>query len=260
MPAKFLDEKKIAYASIGMGVVVFIYAFSVVFSLAFMLASTALLAAGAVMLKAGDWIIPCFLAGLGRYPLYKNMELREDAVLVQDDGAWRATGFLELQIVRSIADLSDHEKTMFFSTFHNFLVSVDHGLKVSTTIVPIDLGEEVKRVRVKLEGIRFEKTRTEDEYKKKQLEDDEKYWKKFEERLTSERPLDIIMHVQVTERGSSKDEAVARMRSERRKITGAIAASLAVDVKEVRGRDLRKYIELDLIVPANYFEVRKFEW
>jgi hypothetical protein len=50
------------------------------------------------------------------------------------------------------------------------------------------------------------------------------------------------------------------MRAERRRLAGGLASSLGVDALVVRGRDLYKYAEMDLLVPAGRAELKELEW
>jgi hypothetical protein len=256
-------HRSMAYAALVLGFLALVYASTLAFSLPFFLLAIALLTSSAVLLKLGDWLLPSLLSKAMLHPVYEDIEFLEDAILVWEEDGYSASGFLELSIARSIADMKENEKTLFISAFHNFLASADYGFKISLVMAPENISQELTRVRVKAEELLYKaaKARADgDRLREKKLEEERRYWKDQEKRLASERPFDIAFYAQVTAKAPEAEAALARMRAERKKITGGLASSLGVDAIIVKGRDLYKYARLNLVVPPTSKELKRLEW
>jgi hypothetical protein len=256
-------DKYAAYSALVLGFLVMVLGASMGFSAPFFLAAIALLCVSAVLLKVGDWLVPALLARGMMFPAFEGLWFKEDAVVVPKEDGYSATGYLELRILRSVADMKESEKSLFISAFHNFLSSTDHGFKLCLVAAPVDVSKELTRVRVKAEELLYKssKARAEgDKVKERKLDEDRKYWKDLEKRLAKERPYDIAFYLQVTAKAVEEDAALARMRAERRKLAGGLASSMGVDAVVVKGRDLYKYGGIELLVPVNSWEMRGLEW
>jgi hypothetical protein len=255
-------DRYAAYSTLGLGGLCLAYAASS-FSPQLLLASIFLLSSAAVLFKTGDWIIPAVLSKAGLSPVFKKLEFREDAILVKVEEGFAATGFLKLKVGRSVADMKEGEKTLFISAFNNFLASAEHGFKLSLVASPVDVSKALTQVRVKADELLYKASRAReegDDARAKKLEEDRRYWKDLERRLASERPFDIAFYLQVTAKAPEEEAALARMRSERRRLAGGLSSSLGVDALVVRGRDLYKYARMDLLVPTEGEELRELEW
>ena len=256
-------DRYVAYSSLALGFIALVVGASMGFSASFFLISIAMLSASAVLLKVGDWLIPALLAKGMLFPVFEGIEFREDAILIPQEDGYSATGFLEMRVLRSVADMNESEKSLFISAFHNFLASVDHGFKLCLVAAPVDLSKELLRVRTKADELLYKAARARaegDRVKERKLEEERKYWKDLEKRLASERPFDIVFYLQVTAKAAEEEAALAKMRAERRKLAGGLASSLGVEAVVVRGRDLYKYAWLDFLVPGCSKELKEMEW
>jgi hypothetical protein len=261
VPVKATDRYA-AYSSLGLGALCLVYAASA-FSPRLLLASALLLSSAAVLFKTGDWAIPALLSRVGLFPAFEGLVFREDAVLVKAGEGFAATGLLKLRVTRSVAGMKEGEKALFISAFNNFLASADHGFKLCLVACPVDVSKALTQVRVKADELLYRASRARDEgddARAKKLEEERKHWKDLERRLASERPFDVAFYLQVTARAHEEGAALARMRAERRRLAGGLASSLGVDALVVRGRDLYKYAEMDLLVPAGRAELKELEW
>jgi len=255
-------DRYAAYSALGLGVLSLVYAASV-FSSWVLLTSALFLSSAAVLFKTGDWVVPAVLSRVGVFPAFEGLTFREDAVLVKVDEGFAATGFLKLRVIRSVADMKESEKSLFISAFNNFLASADHGFKLSLVAVPVDVSKALTQVRVKADELLYRASRAReegDDVKAKKLEEERKYWKELEKRLASERPFDVAFYLQVTAKSTEEGAALARMRAERKRLAGGLASSLGVDAVVVRGRDLYKYMWMDILVPSGRGDLKEMEW
>ena len=246
--------KKFAYISFGLGVLLFFITFFTTFSLLVLMIGLAMIFGSAVILKVGDWIIPSFLYRFKVHPVFANMIVRDDAVVVRGE-KYYAVGGAELLVTRSIAELSDKEKEALILSWHSFLSSVRFPFKIITIMKPVDVSKEFSNIIREIETakIKIAKARKNmDRYTEITYEQRLKELERIANRFRAETPHDTIFLISVQGEGFTEEDAVAVMKQRLKELMTAISVSLSVEARELKGVELLKLMDLHLLTPERF--------
>ncbi len=254
MSVDFFGIKKFAYASFATGVLLFLIVFLTSFSLPFLFLSLLLIFSTAVILKVGDWVIPSLLYRLRIHPLFANMEVTDEAIVVKAEDRYFAAGGAELLITRSIAELREEERTTLARSWHSFLSAVRFPFRIIVINTPVDIAKEfgdvlreIEKAKVRIaEAKKNDDRYTEITYEKKLAE-----FEKIAARFKAETPYDTVFLMATHGEGYSREEAVKALQERLGELTTAIAVSLNVEARKLSGVELLKLLELHLFTPAS---------
>jgi len=226
-----------------------------------LLASAVLLPIAAVLLKTGNWVVPVFLGRLHLYPMFKDMQFREDCVVVRDENEFFATGFVRFKVISSIADLSKEERHIFLTSYNSLLMNISTPFEISQACIPLDISEEEKAIKEKIEYLKRMRGTARVSYPRGQpraateeimgYSEDIDFWEDQLKRLRTERPMDIIFYITVSGSGPDPETAVARMRASRDAVARSVASSMGVIPETVKGTDLMKLVDMRFRLPVS---------
>jgi len=244
------SEKRIAYLIAGAGVLLLLLCIMVSYSSALAMAGVAMLSFAIVMLKAGDWLVLSF-ARAGIYPLFRNMKIKEDNIIVTEERGFTAVGGFEILTSRSIVELSEIEREKLLVGWFSFLGSIRHPFKLIVTLSPCDVSRELRELTRKLESIRLSLSKVRDQGMESRLLREKEELEKSLERLSSEVPYETVFLLTTQTTGETEDKARELLNSRLRELATAVELSLSAETKRLKGRELLRMLELHLFSPDN---------
>ena len=257
----FISDRSLAKLCIFLSLAMGVFAEGATGSWIPFLVSVILLPVAAVLLKTGNWVVPVFLGRLHLYPMFRDMQFREDCVVVRDENEFFATGFVRFKVVSSVADLNKEERHIFLTNYNSLLMSITTPFEISQACIPLDIGEEEREIKERIEYLKRLRGTARVSYPRGQsraateniieYSEDIEFWEDQLKRLRTERPLDVVFYITVSGSGPDPETAIARMRASRDAVARSVASSMGVMPETVKGTDLMKLVDMRFRLPVS---------
>lgn len=265
-----IGTRYFAYATLGAGLLVLIIAFSTpvmplktvatVFAAAMVPLSFALW-------KWGYLLIPYFTQRTNIIEVHDGgweLTPAQDAIVKKIGDNFYASVFLHIKMYKSTTERSAEENIVYTEAFERAIAQIKYPVKVGTVL----FAKEISKYREDIETKRYEaqlklqREREKPEADVITIDRLEKEVAMYEAQLTriatGERPMGLIAYAMTTGVGVTKDAAVAVAKNQAAELKTLFANALNVEVTYLRGEDMRKCYEMEMMIPPTVKEAEAF--
>lgn len=249
-------RRVLAHISLVLGLTVGMFGLAFNFSTTLLGVSIVVLGIAAIIYLQGDWIIPALLGIAGRHPVYDDLEIENDAVIMRAAGRTIAVGYIVMEVQRTPSEESDKQKATYVSMLTTFYSQLPTECTISQNIHPLDL----QKVRERLQSEYYDAlAKAADAAANNNLAKEKEYKNKakdIESQLSSldkDRPIDVLYFAKVSGVGISKEAAIEEMRTKRQKVEYTLRAVLRVSTRVPKGQEFLDLIKIDMLVPPREY-------
>ncbi len=217
-------------------------------------------AAGAVLVyKYGYYLIPYFLYHDENVLLmlddYEITPSQEFIIKKTGDGEYYASGYLAINVFKSAVEMSDEQIVAYNKMYERLMASFKDIIKVGYLLHLVDTSDKKADLESKIEEtqklLKKEKSKAQpdpikvDNYERKLM-----FWRHQVDRVVKgEKPLKVLLFAQITQRGGTRDEALAKVKSKVNEMRTLIANTLNCDVQPIKDKELVSFVQWDKLVP-----------
>ncbi|MFA6213647.1 MAG: hypothetical protein WC717_00010 [Candidatus Micrarchaeia archaeon] len=194
--------------------------------------------------KYGYALYPYFASGARIVEAGRNFEIppSQDVVVGNEGGSFLATSFLFARLYESASEGGAEQAGKMFE---KAISSSGFPFKVCCLVCPLQLRAELDEMREKrslAESLRGKLQRGKgSEPERARLEREIAMWGRQIERLSAgEKPLEVVFYLSTTASGRTKDEAVARSRSQSEELAVVAGSALSCEITPVKGEDMKR--------------------
>lgn len=187
----------------------------------------------------------------------------QDVIIRQFGSMYYASAFLGLKIFESATEKSLEENVSYTQYFERAISNLKYVTKISYLLYVEDIGEkrkliETKRAEAQLRLARERDKSDPDVLKMDKYEKEVALWENQLNRLIKGvKPMGVLAYVMTTGAGISKEQAVAKAKSQANELRTVLANALNVEVVSLQGDEMLKCFEWDRFYPATAQELEE---
>ncbi len=209
-----------------------------------------------VLQRLGGVLLPFLLSGLRVVETRGNWALRDGVAVIQDNGRFIASAFLEADVAFCPSVQAGREPS-YAASFEKALCSLSFPAQFGLLVYALDVEKYrhdvlTRRLEVELKLSRQKQAQKPDAVSVAKGERELAFLTRLLERLSGgERPLDAVYYVSTAAEGASEAQAVSRVKLQARELKSLVANSLNVPVRELSGDSLRQCLDWRVALPAS---------
>ncbi|MCX8197685.1 MAG: hypothetical protein N3F07_00610 [Candidatus Micrarchaeota archaeon] len=213
--------------------------------------------------RYGNVLVPVLASWSRIVEVGKGYEIppSQDVVVGSVGGRFLATAFLSARIYDSPSQKDDKAKTASLLMFEKAISSAGFPFKACMQVCRLDLASELEEVKTR---------RSVAEAKRAQLDSSPKHdpertryereiamWSRLAERMgEGEMPLEVVFYFSTTAEGRTKEEAIARARSQADELSVMLSSALSCEVSRLKGEEMKRCFAWDFFGPTSAEEMR----
>ena len=207
--------------------------------------------------KYGYVLVPYFMKGAKIVEAGRNFEIppTQDVIVGKSGGNFLATVFLSARLYDSASEKQGAEKGALGEMFEKAVASSGFPFKICALVSPLELKNELEEIRGKrsiAESRREKIASGKHGSETARLDREIAMWGRQIEKLTSgERPLEMVFYLSTTASGLTKEEAIARARSQGEELTVVVGSALSCEIVPLAGEEMKRCFWWDFFGPAD---------
>ncbi len=176
------------------------------------------------------------------------------AVLQRADDGVYATAFIKIPIYKSSTEMTDEEKYSFSETFSKLLNVSRDPIKICSLTHIINKDDYINRIRTKMGEVedRYNTLVGNKDTPKNQLDrikGETAMWHNLLDSVTASNSKSQLLYAQVSQLGSTEDEATNLVNIKAQELAAGISAALGVTASVMAGNDMLVLLEPEYTVP-----------
>ena len=187
----------------------------------------------------------------------------QDVIVKSINGLFYASAFMGIKIFESATEKSAEENIAYTQFFERAISNLKYVTKIAYMLYVEDIAEkrktiETKRAEAQLRLARERDKQQPDVLKIDKFEREAAIWDNQLTRLIKGvKPMGVVAYAMTTAADTSKDAAIAKVRSQSSEIKTVLANSLNVDVVTLTGDEMLKCFEWERFYPATVQELEE---
>ncbi|MEM4633692.1 MAG: hypothetical protein QW275_00900 [Candidatus Anstonellaceae archaeon] len=213
--------------------------------------------------KYGNLIVPVFISWAKIVEVGKNFEIppSQDVVVGVSEGKYLATAFLSAKVYDSPSQKDTQERQSSSIMFEKAISSVGFPFKVCMQVSRLDLTEELEEAKTRKSVAEEKKARLGSSPKhdpeRARYDREIAMWGRLAQKMSEgEIPLEVIFYFSTTAEGRTKEEAIAKARSQADELAVVLSGALSCEVLHLKGEDMKKCFMWDFFGPISSEQMR----
>ncbi|NPA22579.1 MAG: hypothetical protein GXN92_03330 [Candidatus Micrarchaeota archaeon] len=266
--ADFMSRKNLAMASVGVGLAGVLVAFTFNGNIILQLIGIAMAAAGSavsalvtVFGNQGIKLLTGFKQTITLTESGYEIPPSFDVVVRKKGDFYYASRFIGLKIYESSLEKDEGAIMAYNKQFEKAIINFKKPVKIGYVMYAMDISKKRKELEAKksqaLYRLQKEKENPNPDFLRiERLEREVAYWNNQIAKLSAGlRPMAILMYAQTTNFGTTKDEAIARVKTDASELATLLENSLNAETYVLEGSELLKAIEFEHTLPVSEDEV-----
>ena len=191
-----------------------------------------------------------------------------DVITKENNGVHYASVFLQAQVVDSVSDKTSEQKQLLSEYFERAVSNLGFVCKYSFMIVAKDIQKYREKIltrrgiaELRLSKLKGQNLDGANEMIARKYEREIQLWTKQLSRLTTgEKPLEAVCYIMTTASGLTNEEAIVRARRQADQIVSTVSNALNVEIKQLKGNDMKKCFEWEYALPTTLQELEASAW
>ncbi|MCD6279436.1 hypothetical protein J7J26_01525 [Candidatus Micrarchaeota archaeon] len=216
-----------------------------------------------ILWKYGYVVMPSVFKMIGLSERFGQYEIppSQDIIVKKSGQDYYASVFYVAIIPESITEMNTEQRGLFAEYFERAISSVKSIVKFSVLVRNINLSDAIDEIKAKrswCETKRAQLVASNDSTKEAdvmRLNREITMWNRQLERLTSgEKPMEVVCYMMTTAKGTTKEEAIIRAKSQGNEVKSVVGNALNVEVHQLIGEDMKRIFEWETFIPASETE------
>ncbi len=184
-----------------------------------------------------------------------------DVVVKKKGDYYYASRYIGIKIYESSLEKDDSAVIAYNKQFEKAIINFKKPVKIGYVMYAMDISRKRKELEAKksqaLYKLQKEKENPNPDFLRiERLEREVSYWNNQIAKLSAGlRPMAILMYAQTTNFGTTKDEAIARVKTDASELSTLLENSLNAETYVLQGTELLKAMEFEHTLPVNEEEV-----
>jgi len=193
------------------------------------------------------------MEGFGKYEIPPS----QDLIIKKDGNRYYATAYMLVRFTHSSTEKTPEQVASMRQSYERAISSLNYVCRLSSMVCPIDLSPHVERIKerrsnaeTKLSEITSLPASSNQGAEMARLKREiESHSAQLERIQSGERPMRVINFVMTCAPGSSKDEAMVKVKQQATELKTVLASTLDTEVLPLAGDALKRCFEWDFTLP-----------
>jgi len=193
------------------------------------------------------------MEGFGKYEIPPS----QDLIIKKEGNRYYATTYMLVRFAHSSTDKTPEQVAAMRQSYERAISSLNYVCKLSSMVCPVDISPHIERIKerrsnaeTRLSEVSSLPASANQGAEMARLKREiESYSGQLERIQSGERPMRVINFVMTCASGSSKDEAMTRVKQQAAELKTVLASTLDTEILPLAGDELKRCFEWEFTLP-----------